>query len=321
MNKEFFERIEKGSAHVEGYSYLIHQRSWGSSVVLDAHTRIYFINNDGEPSAHFHRNRTEDYILHTGEIEVYRGQWYEGDPEKTIAHLQGTRMFPGDRIVIPPHLVHVPINRSPHGSVFIEISHGPYAEGDIERVYDKQGRDIELTKKWSSLGYETGISITDLILLVKNKQWIQPEKETKAVIKPWGNGIVDGVEGVGELWLNYHKGENVGDKAKKYVFKKLYVKAGTKMSLQYHVNKLETNHLISGRAEAWLENDTGEIERKIVAAGDSWTIPCGRKHRIIALTDMVMLEASTPEVDDVIRIEDDTGRPDGRIDSEHQATA
>ena len=90
------------------------------------------------------------------------------------------------------------------------------------------------------------------------------------------------------------------------------------MSLQYHEKKLETNHLISGKAEAWLENEKGEIEKSIVEAGDSWSIPCGRKHRIVAITDMVMLEASTPEVDDVIRVEDDTNRSSGRIEGEHQ---
>lgn len=150
------------------------------------------------------------------------------------------------------------------------------------------------------------------------KNWIQPESETKIVTKPWGNGKIGDVEGIGELWLNYEKNENVGDKEKRYVFKKLYVKAGTRMSLQYHVNKLETNHLISGEAEAWLENDQGEIEKSLVSAGDTWSIPCGRKHRIVAITDMVMLEASTPEVDDVVRIEDDTKRTDGRIEAEHK---
>lgn len=154
--------------------------------------------------------------------------------------------------------------------------------------------------------------------ITERKDWVQPVEKTKVVVKPWGNGTIDGIEGVGELWLNYDKGENVGDREKRYVFKKLFVKAGTRMSFQYHVNKLETNHLISGEAEAWLENEAGEIEKSLVMAGDTWTIPCGRKHRIIALTDMVMLEASTPEVDDVVRIEDDTNRSNGRIENEHK---
>lgn len=149
--------------------------------------------------------------------------------------------------------------------------------------------------------------------------WVRSEEKVKVVIKPWGSEVIGDIKGVGEIWLNYKKGENVGDEEKKYVFKKLYVKAGTRMSLQYHVNKLETNHLISGKAEAWLENEKGEIEKSLVVSGDSWTIPCGRKHRIVSITDLVMLEASTPEVDDVVRIEDDTKRPDGRIESEHRS--
>lgn len=153
----------------------------------------------------------------------------------------------------------------------------------------------------------------------KREKWIQPETEVKLVTKPWGNATIGGVEGVGELWLNYDRSENVGDREKRYVFKKIYVKAGTRMSLQYHVNKLETNHLLSGEAEAWLENEKGEMEKSMVVAGDSWTIPCGRKHRIIAISDMVMLESSTPEVDDIVRIQDDTNRPGGRIESEHKS--
>lgn len=150
------------------------------------------------------------------------------------------------------------------------------------------------------------------------KSWILAEKNTKIVTKPWGNATINKIEGVGELWLNYNHDENVGDREKRYVFKKLFVKAGTKMSLQYHHNKLETNHLISGQAEAWLENEHGEMEKSLVEAGDTWTIPCGRKHRIVSITDMIMVEASTPEVDDVVRVEDDTNRPSGRIEAEHQ---
>ncbi|MFZ2303674.1 MAG: cupin [Minisyncoccia bacterium] len=149
------------------------------------------------------------------------------------------------------------------------------------------------------------------------KTWVQSEKEVKTVTKPWGNANIGGVENVGELWLNYNSGEEVGEKEKRYVLKKLYIKSGTKTSFQYHVNKLESNHLISGTAEAWQENEAGEIEKSLFEAGDSWTIPCGRKHRIVALTDMVMLEASTPEVDDVVRIADETDRPSGRIEGEH----
>ena len=51
--------------------------------------------------------------------------------------------------------------------------------------------------------------------------------------------------------------------------------------------------------------------------GNFFTVIPGRRHRIIALTDIILQECSTPEVDDVVRLEDDTERPDGKIDSEH----
>lgn len=148
--------------------------------------------------------------------------------------------------------------------------------------------------------------------------WLRSEADSKLVLKPWGNGVVDGVGGVGEIWLNYGREENIGDEDKRYVFKKLFMKAGTKTSFQYHVHKVETNHLVSGKAEAYLENEAGEIEMCIAEGGDSWSIPAGRKHRIIVLDDVVLLEASSPEVDDVVRIADDAGRGNGRIASEHE---
>ncbi|GEM_PF-5232889 len=167
MVERFFERIERGEALIEGPPYIVHKRSWGFSVVLDANTRFHFI--EGEPSLHFHRYRTEDYILYSGDILVYRGQIYEGDLEKTVANLREVRISPGDRIVIPPRTVHIPINLSPGGSSFIEISHGPYAEEDVERVYDKNGREPSLLKKWTELGYQAGTGVKDLIPLAKDK--------------------------------------------------------------------------------------------------------------------------------------------------------
>lgn len=161
------------------------------------------------------------------------------------------------------------------------------------------------------------IPLRDKDMKNDKKKWVQTESEIKIVVKPWGSSKIAGSEGVGEMWLNYDFGEEVGEREKKYVFKKLYIKKGTRTSFQYHVHKFETNHLITGKAEAWMENNEGEIEKSLFEAGDTWTIPNGKKHRLIALTDLVMLEASTPEVDDVIRIDDDTDRGSGRIQSEH----
>lgn len=121
----------------------------------------------------------------------------------------------------------------------------------------------------------------------------------KTVSKPWGK----------EVWLELNN---------KYCYKRIYIKAGTRTSFQYHEKKLETNYIIDGEAEIWLENDGGVVEKIQMKKNDFFTVKPPRKHRVIALTDLILQEVSTPEVDDVIRIEDDTGRNNGRIESEHK---
>lgn len=142
---------------------------------------------------------------------------------------------------------------------------------------------------------------------LNEKNWHYDESAAKVVIKPWGK----------EVWINFRAGENVGDETKRYIMKKLYIKKGTRTSFQYHQEKVETNFLIQGAVEAWFEDKKGGIDVKILKAGAIWSIPAGVKHRIVTLEDIVLMESSTPEVDDVIRIEDDTLRGDGRIQDEH----
>ena len=101
-------------------------------------------------------------------------------------------------------------------------------------------------------------------------------------------------------------------------YKRIYINAGTRTSYQYHKQKLETNYIIEGEAEIWLENDLGVVEKTIMKAGDFFNVKPPKKHRVIAITDLILQEVSTPEVDDVIRIEDDTDRGDGRLESEHK---
>jgi mannose-6-phosphate isomerase-like protein (cupin superfamily) len=103
-----------------------------------------------------------------------------------------------------------------------------------------------------------------------------------------------------------------------YCYKRIYINKGTRTSFQYHQIKRETNYIIEGEAEVWLENDLGEIEKRIMKANEFFTVHPTMKHRIVALTDLVLQEVSTPEVDDIVRMQDDAGRPDGRIEREHQ---
>jgi NDP-sugar pyrophosphorylase family protein/mannose-6-phosphate isomerase-like protein (cupin superfamily) len=124
----------------------------------------------------------------------------------------------------------------------------------------------------------------------------------KTVIKPWGK----------EEWLELNDA---------YCYKRIYINAGYKTSYQYHNFKKETNYIISGEAEIWLENDEGIVEKIIMKAGDYFNVTPPKKHRVIALTDIILQEVSTPEVDDVIRINDEFARADGKIDGEHKTPA
>jgi NDP-sugar pyrophosphorylase family protein/mannose-6-phosphate isomerase-like protein (cupin superfamily) len=124
----------------------------------------------------------------------------------------------------------------------------------------------------------------------------------KTVIKPWGK----------EEWLELNDA---------YCYKRIYINAGYKTSYQYHNFKKETNYIISGEAEIWLETDEGVVEKKIMKAGEYFNVTPPKKHRVIALTDIILQEVSTPEVDDVIRINDEFARADGKIEGEHQTPA
>jgi mannose-6-phosphate isomerase-like protein (cupin superfamily) len=110
----------------------------------------------------------------------------------------------------------------------------------------------------------------------------------KRVEKPWGYELI---------WAH----------TERYVGKVLHVNAGHRLSLQYHVKKDETIHLWSGKLQLVYDEGQGLVEREM-QPGESYHIRPGTKHRMIAVTDCDILEASTPELDDVVRLEDAYGR-------------
>lgn len=128
------------------------------------------------------------------------------------------------------------------------------------------------------------------------------------VNKPWGH----------ELWLN---GQHPC-----YALKEIFVKAGTKTSLQYHNFKQETNVLFKGKAKLhYKENAT--VANDLVTLADTAAVQIepvssvevipSTLHRLEAVTDILLYETSTPHLDDVVRVNDDNNRPDGRINEEH----
>jgi mannose-6-phosphate isomerase-like protein (cupin superfamily) len=109
------------------------------------------------------------------------------------------------------------------------------------------------------------------------------------VDKPWGYELI---------WA----------KTDRYVGKVLHIEAGHALSLQYHKVKDETIRINAGKLLLEVE-EPGQARRKVeLAPGDSFHLRPGTIHRMIALETCDVLEVSTPELDDVVRLEDRYGR-------------
>lgn len=94
----------------------------------------------------------------------------------------------------------------------------------------------------------------------------------------------------------------------KYMLKRLTMKENSKCSLQYHNKKRETIYVLSGELKIQSGEDKDNLTSKIYTQGEIITINPGVIHRMEGVTTSVYLEASTPDTDDTIRIEDDYGR-------------
>jgi mannose-6-phosphate isomerase len=97
-------------------------------------------------------------------------------------------------------------------------------------------------------------------------------------------------------------------KTDRYVGKVLHVKAGHALSLQYHNRKDETIYLYSGRMLFEIGQQNGPLEKREMKPGDSVHVTPKTVHRMTAIEDCDILEVSTPDLDDVVRLEDRYGR-------------
>jgi mannose-6-phosphate isomerase len=93
----------------------------------------------------------------------------------------------------------------------------------------------------------------------------------------------------------------------RYVGKILHIKAGHALSLQYHNLKDETVYVHSGKLLYEIEID-GQLTAREMLPGDSIHVTPKTVHRMTAIEDTDVLEASTPELDDVVRLQDRYGR-------------
>jgi mannose-6-phosphate isomerase-like protein (cupin superfamily) len=93
-----------------------------------------------------------------------------------------------------------------------------------------------------------------------------------------------------------------------YCGKILSVRAGEALSLQLHRRKDEAWYVLEGRAELELGQEGEPLERIPLEPGQALRLPPGTVHRVTALEDTRILEVSTPEIDDVVRLDDRYGR-------------
>ena len=113
--------------------------------------------------------------------------------------------------------------------------------------------------------------------------------DVKRVPKPWGHEII---------WAHTDR----------YVGKILHINAGEALSVQYHERKDETVYLLKGKLIYHVQQPDGELRDMQLKEGDAFRITPGTIHNMEAVTDCDVLEASTPDLDDVVRITDRYGR-------------
>lgn len=107
--------------------------------------------------------------------------------------------------------------------------------------------------------------------------------------KPWGH----------ELWWA---------DTDAYVGKLLHVEAGHRLSLQLHREKDESSYLLSGRLRLTQGPSADALQEREIGPGHAWRVEPGTVHTIEAIEDSLVLEVSTPHLDDVVRLQDRYGR-------------
>jgi mannose-6-phosphate isomerase len=128
-----------------------------------------------------------------------------------------------------------------------------------------------------------------------NLEGVDPwQCEPRKVEKPWG-------------W------ELIWAETEQYLGKLLFVRAGESLSLQFHKEKDEAWYVLEGRAQLEL-GAPGErmLNSEIVGRGAAFHFPPGTVHRVTALEDTSIIEVSTPQLDDIVRLEDEYGRTEPR---------
>lgn len=114
-------------------------------------------------------------------------------------------------------------------------------------------------------------------------------RKARKVEKPWGH-------------------EEIFAETENYVGKILFIRQGEALSLQYHEVKEETLRVLEGALELVTGTDVERLESHQIGPEIVFHIPPRTLHRMVAVTDCLLLEVSTTQLDDVVRLEDRYGR-------------
>ena len=114
-------------------------------------------------------------------------------------------------------------------------------------------------------------------------------RKARKVEKPWGH-------------------EEIFAETEDYVGKILFIRQGEALSLQYHEVKEETLRVLEGTLELVTGTDIERLEHQQIGPETVFHIPPRTLHRMVAVTDCLLLEVSTTQLDDVVRLEDRYGR-------------
>ena len=136
---------------------------------------------------------------------------------------------------------------------------------------------------------------------------------------------------------SYERWISDGEPNFKYVLKEIFFRSTFRTSTQVHKFKEETNYILSGKGILFYSEENFDVDKyenneyskediskflsglkkQELTKGKVVHVKPGCIHRIESLEDLTIIESSTIELDDVIRLEDDTDRPNGKIKSEH----
>jgi mannose-6-phosphate isomerase-like protein (cupin superfamily) len=94
----------------------------------------------------------------------------------------------------------------------------------------------------------------------------------------------------------------------RYLGKVLHLNKGEALSLQYHERKDECQYVLSGSIDMEVGGADGKLTTHRMTAGDTVHLTPGTRHRLTAIEDTDIFEVSTPEIEDVVRLEDRYGR-------------